>query len=358
MRPIPKQQGDKPEMDTTINEWDVAEKAMNVPGLYVCLYGPPGTGKTYAGQHFGLPKNDNGEVNENIVLLCNITFNEGTPAAELRGHYVPMGKKFDWWDGLIAKAFRASMADPNITHVRVVVNEIDRASDELFTMMYAFADSPESARIALPNMGHEVLRPNPLKFSIVASTNLERPMQDLPEGLVDRFSFLPINTVHPGAIARLDEDLREPASKSVVAERDRRLSIRQWLVFQQCRALMAVQEAAFIAFGERWQTVLDTLAVANTPVAAYGNPSFCDQFSSWEDFEDGDDHYCGYCQTDGCTDNDAVCKPMRFADVDEYNSFCGWVGCGTAISDRTYVRDASIRYRTRSRVIEPADWPI
>ena len=49
----------------------------------VYLYGPPGIGKTFSAYHAG-------RVDDGVYA---ITLTEDTPAAELRGHYLPRGRE-------------------------------------------------------------------------------------------------------------------------------------------------------------------------------------------------------------------------------------------------------------------------
>lgn len=353
--------------------WGTIEAALSTPGTYLGLYGPPGTGKTYAAQHFGLPHTDDGRINRELAMLCNITFNEGTPAAEISGHFVPMGDHFDWHDGHGSRAFRSSW-DEKLTHVRLVLNEIDRASDEVLSMVYAIADSPETALLELPNLANDQLTPNPLKLTICATTNLSNPMGDLPEGLADRFSWLPVDTVHPNALLRLDPALRAAAAASITAEEGRRMSIRSWLVFDRMRVAMGnVEQAALVAFGKRFQTVLDALEVAKltAPIGAtvllwnggIVNPRFDKRFSSYESFDPEGEHneyYCGWCRSDTCTTSDDTCKPMRFTNEDEYTAFCGAYDLDMTddVTPALVVRRMSIRVRTASAELSDGVWTV
>ena len=69
------------------------------------LWGAPGTGKTYSACRTGLFDRE----------VYSITLTPETPAAELRGFWMPRGTEFVWMDGVFIEAMRKG--------ARIVINE-------------------------------------------------------------------------------------------------------------------------------------------------------------------------------------------------------------------------------------------
>lgn len=194
--------------------WEVAE-AVIASTPRVLLRGKPGTGKTYHAVTAGLKPGQK---------VYSVTMTEETPAAEIRGHYVPKGNEFIWSDGPAIMAWREG--------ARLVINEIDRSSEDVLSLLYAILDDPEFAALTLPT--GETVRPAE-GFSVVATMN--GIPQDLPDALQDRLPVdIEITDVNPNAINRLPEDLREPARNTALAKSNARgISIRMWLEFASLR---------------------------------------------------------------------------------------------------------------------------
>lgn len=223
--------------------WKLIETVLPVSRLTL-LYGPPGTGKTTAGNYMGDPKE-----------VYNLTLTEETPAAELRGHFIPKGHEFVWMDGPALTAFKKG--------ARLVLNEIDKASGDALTFCHALLDDPGIAKITLPYKdedGESVsVSPHP-DFNVVATMNGEP--DDLPEALRDRFAVrINVDKVHPDAIKALPEDLRKIASKGVSKEGERSISIRGWNAFVQLREIVGEDNAATAVFGPRAKTILNTIKI-------------------------------------------------------------------------------------------------
>jgi hypothetical protein len=219
------------------------------------LYGPPGTGKTYAA-HGGSamsPAVEAAETAETSRPVYSVTLTADTPAAELRGHYVPMGGEFIWRDGPVIRAWREG--------ARLIVNEIDHAGSDALSFLLVALDNPETARLTLPN--GETVRPA-REFSCVATMNGD-PAADLPEALRDRFPVrVEIDTPHPKGVDSLPEDLRDAARGTVTAqEPERRITLRAWLAFAALRVRADEECAALAVFGrERAADVLQSLRLA------------------------------------------------------------------------------------------------
>ena len=230
--------------------WEVAEAIMGVSPR-VLLRGKPGTGKTYHAVHSALRPDQK---------VYTITMTEETPAAELRGHYVPNGDTFIWADGPAVMAWREG--------ARLVINEIDRSSDDVWSLMYAILDDPDFAELTLPT--GEKVRPKE-GFQVIATMNGEP--EDLPDALQDRLPVdIEITDVNPDAIARLPEDLREPARNTALAKTDERgISIRMWLEFASLREKLpiklgdeekGIEIAATAVFGDNALDALNALTLS------------------------------------------------------------------------------------------------
>ena len=226
----------------THENWAIIDAVIAV-SRRILLFGLPGTGKTYAAARRNVAEGQ---------TVYQSTLTPETPAAEVRGHFLPKGDEFVWMDGPGIRAWREG--------ARYVVNEIDKAGDDCLTFMNALLDDPEFAEMTLPT--GEVVRPAK-GFHVVATMN-GTPL-DLPVSLQDRFPVtIEVMDVNPEAIEALDEDLRIPAREgALVPNEERRLSIRQWMEFASLRLKLAprggntgTEVAAKAVFGNRWAEAL------------------------------------------------------------------------------------------------------
>lgn len=204
--------------------WKDVESVLDA-NVNCILYGPPGTGKTRAGasqDHY------------------SITLTLETPAAELRGHFVPKGNEFLWHDGPALRAWREGK--------RLVLNEIDQASGDALTFLHALLDDPEVARLTLPT--GETVTPAP-GFHAVATTNaLDLPMV-IPEALLDRFAVrVLVDEHHPDALNALgNTGLAELVRKSVNKPPKQKVSLRQVMAFNNLKQHVPAEVAAKVVFG-------------------------------------------------------------------------------------------------------------
>lgn len=229
----------------TSTVWGLVDAVLGVlsriPYPHVLLWGPPGTGKTHAAV----------QVDSDSAGVMSVTLTEETPAAELRGFYVPRGMEFVWTDGPVVKAMRKGM--------RLALNELDKASGDVVSFLLSVLDDPSLASLTLPT--GEVVRPAP-GFTVVATQNAEP--SELLNALRDRFPIvMHITEVHPGALASLCPDVQEAARGMALAEDERRISVRTWKAFGELRSLLDVDIATRACFGARGPEITDALAVSN-----------------------------------------------------------------------------------------------
>lgn len=193
----------------------------------VVLYGPPGTGKTLAAS-----KRDK---------VYSVTVTMETPAAELRGHYLPRGDSFEWHDGPAIRAWREG--------ARLVLNEIDQASGDAATFLHAILDDPDVARLTLPT--GETVRPA-RGFHVVATTNAADLPLVLPEALLDRFAArIHVDAPHPQALSALrNNGLASLVAATIRNDPDKRVSMRQAMAFRRlCLDGVDREVAAAAIFG-------------------------------------------------------------------------------------------------------------
>ncbi len=228
---------------TTHSCWEVAEAVIGI-SRRVLLKGKPGTGKTFAATHLALK--DDQEV-------YSITLTEETPMAEIRGHFVTKGGEFVWMDGPAIRAWKEG--------ARLVLNEIDHASDDVLTFMYAIMDDPEYASVTLPT-GETVI---PAKgFMFIATMNGE--IHDLPDALQDRLPVsIDITELNPEALEALPEDLRDPAKNTtLLSNNERSISIRAWGEYAILREELDPRMAADAVFGDAASDAILALNIAET----------------------------------------------------------------------------------------------
>ena len=241
-------------MTTEINLpqcWVDVKDALMAGLTKLILFGPPGTGKTFAGLSYG-------DVTAGAHrLICT----EDMTAADVTGHWMPSASgTWQWHDGAVIRAWQGDGHNGG----RVVADEIDRASGDVFSLLLSMFDTVESASFLHPETG-QTIKPLP-GFSVVMTTNIE-DMRELPTALKDRFPVaIRINAPHPDALTCLSEDLRLPAALSADADSDRRISLRGWQAFDQLRKHMLYQygqaegeeRAARMIFGDMATSIIDT----------------------------------------------------------------------------------------------------
>lgn len=219
--------------------WTKTENILRVAPRTL-LYGVPGTGKTTTAFLVDPERTD------------KVTLTEETPASALLGHWMPEGDHFKWHDGIAISAWRRGR--------RLLVDEIDRGSGDVQTLMYAIADDPMVARLTLPT--GEVVKPEP-GFQVVITMNGQP--NDLPPALQDRFATqIEVDRPHPKAISSLPEDLRGVAENAFSLPGERSASIRAWKAFAELREQTNEETAAFGVFGRRAAEFLNVVRMSRS----------------------------------------------------------------------------------------------
>lgn len=226
----------KGRIDEMIVHWPELDGVL-ASGQNILLFGPPGTGKTRIATSSS---------------SYSITLTEETPAAELRGHYIPDGTRFKWHDGPGMRAWREG--------ARVVLNEIDKASGDALVFLHALLDDPEVARLTLPT--GETVRPAP-GFQAIATMN--GTPDDLSPALLDRLSVrVHITEPHPAALAKLAPELANAVLATIGQSNERAITLRQAFAFTALVATLKDDSlAARSVWGDRAPDVLNSIKLAS-----------------------------------------------------------------------------------------------
>ena len=227
-------------------QWNLLSAALECATLRTLfVHGPPGTGKSFGAYTIGLRGRP----------LFAVTLTEDTPAAELRGHYIPGADgRFAWHHGPGAQAF--------IDGGRLVVNEISHAAPDVQSLLYALGDSPDTARITLPT--GETILPAP-GFQLILTDNAGP--EQLPAALRDRMDgTVKIETPNPVAILKFPEVLRSAIwTCATIGDESRRVSLRSWdAIGRLLNGGMLLEDAVRLALPENGQEVLDAFRIATT----------------------------------------------------------------------------------------------
>lgn len=178
----------------------------------IILFGPAGTGKTYAGLNFKPVEQPS------YRLICT----DDMTTADISGLWIPSENGFDYQEGVAITAWRKG--------ARLVIDEINRASGDILSLLLAITDTNISSSWRNPKTG-EIVTPQK-GFSVVMTMNGEP--EDLDEALVDRFPCrIRVNRPHPTALATLPWIFRQPAYELADGERNERVSLRTFMAISQ-----------------------------------------------------------------------------------------------------------------------------
>lgn len=193
----------------------------------VLLVGPPGTGKSSAASVVA-------QVGDRAVtrVACHPAMTPDDLVGGWRLEALPGGgTRTVWTDGPGVRA----MVNGSI----LLLDEIDRAPDEVSPALHALMDDPAIARLRRGD-GTEV-QPAP-GFAVIATAN-GRP-DDLPDAVRDRVEVCLRATVPaPGALARVPEALRGLVRASYDAQGGIAWEWRPSLTMRRAMALVAIADA-------------------------------------------------------------------------------------------------------------------
>lgn len=248
------------------------------------LYGPPGTGKTTAALNAAKA------LGRTAVM---ITLTDQTPAARLEGHWIPTKtQEFTWLNGVAVDAAKHGWV--------LVLDEIDKASDDCFDFLHGLLNDNSVMQISLPN--GETITPHP-DFKVIATMNGD--LQDLLPALRDRFREGSIEIVdpHPDALAALPEDLQAiAANPQSYDDHERPATLRAWKAFNFLRNLEGLNEeiAAQVVFGNRSVELMDAIRLRDASKFAPVIPD------SEKFYTDNGYYYCATCDSEWHYEEDAI----------------------------------------------------
>jgi MoxR-like ATPase len=225
-------------MSDQLYTWAEVETVVKHATTPVLIYGPPALGKTF--------------ISTAIDDCYSLTFTEDTSAAEVKGHFVPMGDHFELMHGPGVRGWTEGK--------RVVFNEINRGSGDVLSLCLALMDDPRFARLTLADS--TTVRPKTPGYNAVATMN-GRP-EDLPEALQSRFAIrLEVFEVHPNALLALSQKYRQVATASVNGQSSFKSDIRQWYAFESLSKSIPEALAARAVFGHAHHDVMTALALVD-----------------------------------------------------------------------------------------------
>lgn len=228
--------------------WDLYKTALQTDEISrILVYGPPGVGKTHEACMFFKDQN---------IEFEQVTATEGDMVSEYRGMWVPNGNKFDWFNGLLIRAWTANGGKG----MPIIINEVDKFPMECMAILHAILDNPNIATLTLPN-GSRV-HPGP-DFQFIGTMN--GVPGDLSEALQSRFQVkINIESPHDSALETLDSDVQAVAVKLILHDDPlKRVNFRQLLTFKEIRRDLGDDMAAALVFGrESYIDVLGAIKIA------------------------------------------------------------------------------------------------
>lgn len=223
---------------TTVNEnertWNLLERVLHKPYIQtIFLTGEPGIGKSYAAYTLATKPG---------VKIYAVTLTEDTPSAELRGFFHLKGQEVDFQLGPFGEAMLCGGP--------LVINEVGHAPPEVQSLMYAVLESPETARLTLPD--GRTIRPQP-GFKVILTDN--GPLDLLPEAIQDRVdAHFEIKDAHPKALALMTPRIRRIWETSREISGTKRFSLRDCFRLQNLlrdEKDFGLDDACYAAFGPK-----------------------------------------------------------------------------------------------------------
>ena len=210
----------------------MVDKALSLLGENINLFGKPGTGKTTRAKMLHAAQMTGG-------VYCT-TCTEGQSAAEWRGFFIPKPNAngstgMDFMYGMAVKAMGTIVDESGVTVFdkpasRFLINEGDKAADEVMSLMHVIADDRATAELHLPN-GHTVFAQPDMQ--VVMTMNSHPSV--LTEAVRDRFVHLRVDLPSEEAIEALPGDLQEVALKTAMLDGDSYIPYRDWSRFARLR---------------------------------------------------------------------------------------------------------------------------
>lgn len=223
----------------------VLEHLMTIPGFRVLLIGPPGTGKSRTSY----------ELMTKLLGDCaELTMTEGKTTEQLLGQLVLDSGSTKWQNGPVADAIQKGTG--------VLINEIDRYSNEIMSLMYNLIDDRPSAEI-----DGKVIRATD-GYRVVGTTNAN--VTAIPDAILDRFdAVLKCLEPHEDALSGLEPDNRalvvntmKTADCSAWAW-NRKPALRPVKAFQRMCPVIGEYHAARCAFGDTAEEILSIRSTAS-----------------------------------------------------------------------------------------------
>lgn len=223
-----------------LNCWELFDKAIQLNTAHrILLYGAPGTGKTTSacllGKHY------------------SITLHEESCAAELLGHWIKKGESYEYHYGSGILAFKNGDL--------LVLNEIDKVSSSVMTVLHCLLDDKRIAHITLPN--NETIQSHS-NFKVIATMN--GLPEDISTPLLDRFDvIININQPHPKAVESLSTDLHTILKNSYSTDNPT-VTFRKLATFDRMRKVYTPEIAGQLAFGKNYQELLSVIKLGEREV--------------------------------------------------------------------------------------------
>lgn len=210
----------------------------------ILLYGPPGTGKSsWASTCF--------------ATVERITLHGQMPPDDLIGSMGLVsgggGTATVWQDGPVVRAMRNGSA--------IVLDEIDKASPDVVSSLFAVLDDMPIAGVTLPT-GERVI-PSP-GYCAIATSNQSPDV--LPEALRNRFDLVLLaNVPHADVLRQLPRGWSNLVSRTYEDKSTLRwnppISLRSVLVVHRLASLIDLESATELVFGSDAKDILASAAV-------------------------------------------------------------------------------------------------